>query len=77
MQRSARIIDFLQFKSDKGLDALNRLTGLNWGRMPRSLINAYDEVSGTAKKPEMAPMEGAKTLIKETQPHTPRAAEGK
>jgi len=31
--------------SKQGADALNRLTGLNWGKMPKSLVNCIEEES--------------------------------
>ncbi len=68
MQKSARIINFLQFKSDKGLEALNRLTGLNWGTMPRSLVNQYNEVVEAVKKPEMCSTAGNKSLTVDMLP---------
>ncbi|WP_020407726.1 hypothetical protein [Hahella ganghwensis] len=62
MHQNSKVVDFLQFKSDKGLEALDRLTGLTWDRMPKSLVNRYSEVNETVKKSGAVSAEGAMSL---------------
>ncbi len=43
MTSDQKVVNIFRCSSKQGVEALNRLTGLNWGRMPISLVNAHNK----------------------------------
>lgn len=52
MADSADVIDIFKGKPDLGLEALNRLTGLDWGQLPQPVTPLQDEADYTNWKLE-------------------------
>ncbi|WP_431688376.1 hypothetical protein [Hahella sp. NBU794] len=45
MAKSTKVIHISNTRPSSALNALNRITGLDWGRMPKSLVNDIAEAA--------------------------------